>query len=180
MVDRLRILNGMQGDVTIAKDGVQFLHHSRGQDWLQSWHPADVPPDGKNHGAAGVCVTPEGHLILVTENGKDWDLPAGRPEPGEDWRQTLDREMLEETCCRVQDATLLGFARGVCIRGHEQGLVLVRSLWRAEVVLGDWDPKFEIVGRQVLPPSDAMPMLGHWTPEILRRLFHEAGMPWLF
>jgi hypothetical protein len=84
--------------------------------------------------------------------------------------------MFEETCCRVQDATLLGFARGVCIRGHEEGLVLVRSLWRVEVSLEDWDPKFGIVGRHVLPPRNALPLLGHWTPEILRRLFYQAGI----
>ena len=166
----------MHPDVPIAQDGVQFLHQSRGQDWLQSWYPASVPPDGKNHGSAGVCVTPEGQLILVTENGKDWDLPAGRTQPGETWRETLDREMLEETCCHVQDARLLGFARGLCIRGHEEGLVLVRSLWRAEVALGDWVPKFEIIRRLVLPPKDALPLLGHWTPEIMSSLFYEAGI----
>lgn len=171
-------MKGMSAGLPIAKDGEQLLHHSRGQDWLQSWHPADVPPDGKNHGAAGVCVTTDGRVILITENGRDWDLPAGRPEPGEDWRETLDREVLEETCCLVQDATLLGFARGVCIRGHEEGLVLVRSLWRADVMLGHWDPKFETIGRQVLSPKDALPLLGHWTPEILRRFLKEAGIAW--
>jgi hypothetical protein len=171
-------MNPMHLALPVAQDGVQFLHHSRGQDWLQSWHPADVPPDGKNHGAAALCVTTEGHVILITENGNDWDLPAGRPEPGEGWRETLDREVLEETCCLVQDATLLGFARGVCIRGHEEGLVLVRSLWRAEVVLGGWSPKFETTGRLILSPKDALPLLGHWTPEILGRFVTEAGIAW--
>jgi 8-oxo-dGTP pyrophosphatase MutT (NUDIX family) len=170
--------NGMRAPVPMARDGVQFLHHSRGQDWLQSWHTADVPPDGKNHGSAGVCVTTEGHVILITENGKDWDLPAGRPESGEDWRATLEREVLEETCCRVQEAVLLGFARGVCTRGHEEGLVLVRSLWRAEVILGVWDPKFETIDRKILSPKDALPWLGHWRQEILHRLLTEAGFDW--
>jgi ADP-ribose pyrophosphatase YjhB (NUDIX family) len=171
-------MNGKYASVPIARDGVPVLYQNGGQDWLQSWHPAEAPPEGKNHGAAGVCVTPAGHVILITENGRDWDLPAGHPEPGEDWRQTLDREVLEEACSLVQDATLLGFARSVCIRGHEEGLVLVRSLWRAEVVLGDWDPKFETIDRKVLPPEDALPFLDHWNPEILRRLLTEAGVAW--
>ena len=164
--------------MTMASDGEQFLLQNRGQDWLQAWHPPYLPPDGRNHGAVGVCITEEGQLILVTENGQDWDLPAGRPEPGEDCRETLDREMLEETCCSVQDAILLGFTRGVCIRGHEEGLVLVRSVWLAQVAVGNWDPKFEIIARLILPPSDAVPILGHWRPEILRRLFHEAAIVW--
>ena len=116
---------GSQADVTIAPAGAQFLLQSGGQDWLIGWHPPDTLPDGKNHGALGLCFTPEARVILITENGKDWDLPAGRPEPGENWRETLDREVLEETCCDVQAATLLGFLRGVCIRGLEEGLVLV-------------------------------------------------------
>ena len=166
----------MQEHVTAAQDGVQYLLHSHGQLWLQSWHSGNAPPDGKNHGAVGVCVTPEDQVILVTENGYDWGLPAGRPEEGEDWRATLDREILEETCCHVQDARLLGFTRGVCVRGHEAGLVLVRSIWRAEVLLADWNPTFEITARQLLPPTDAFDVVRDWRPEILRRCFQEAGI----
>ena len=29
-------------------------------------------------------------------------------------------------------------------RGHERGLVLVRSFWRAEVRIDPWEPEFEI------------------------------------
>jgi ADP-ribose pyrophosphatase YjhB (NUDIX family) len=169
---------GSQADVSIALAGAQFLLQTGGQDWLVAWHPADMPPKGKNHGALGICLTMDGQIILITENGKDWDLPAGRPEPGEKWRDTLDREMREETCCEVEDATLLGFLRGVCVRGHEEDLVLVRSVWRAEVSVGAWDPQFEITGRQILAPADALPQLSHWRPEILRRLLSEAGIPW--
>jgi hypothetical protein len=84
--------------------------------------------------------------------------------------------MLEETCCVVQEATHLGFIQSLCVRGHEEGLVLVRSIWRAEVSVGNWDPKFEILDRQILAPKEAVPFLGHWPPEILRRLLHEAGI----
>ena len=51
---------------------------------------------------------------------------------GEDWRATLEREVLEEACASVEEATLLGFAKGVCAsEGPEEGLVLVRALWHA-------------------------------------------------
>ena len=53
--------------------------------------------------------------MLVTWPGVAWEFPQGRPEEGEDWRATLDREVLEEACASVEEATLLGFARGVCI-----------------------------------------------------------------
>ena len=58
--------------------------------------------------------------------GRRWSLGTSRGE-------TLRREVREEACVEVTDAKLLGFHRGECIRGHEKGLVLVRSLWLAKV-----------------------------------------------
>ena len=114
---------------------------------------------------------------MVSEDGKLWDVPGGRPEGDEDWRQTLDREVLEEACASVDAATLIGFSRGVCIEGHEAGLVLVRSLWRAEVTLNPWRPQHEMSHRLVTTPEDALERitlagLGH--PGIYERWLSEA------
>jgi ADP-ribose pyrophosphatase YjhB (NUDIX family) len=49
---------------------------------------------------------------VISRDGVIWDLPAGRPEPGESWEQTLRREMDEEACATVIAARLLGFTRG--------------------------------------------------------------------
>ena len=35
-------------------------------------------------------------LLLLNERG-EWDLPGGRPDPGEDHRSALEREVCEET-----------------------------------------------------------------------------------
>lgn len=77
----------------MAADGVQIPVWSGGQQWLVSWHPPPDPPDGTPHGAGGVCVTPDGDIVVISPDGTIWDLPAGRPEPGESWEQTLRREM---------------------------------------------------------------------------------------
>jgi ADP-ribose pyrophosphatase YjhB (NUDIX family) len=81
-------------------------------------------------------------------------FPAGRPEEGESWEETLRREMLEEACAIVGRARLLGFSRGACVAGPEEGLVLVRSMWRAEVQLEPWEPRFEIPHRRVVTATD--------------------------
>ena len=144
-----------------------------------SWHAPPDPPDGTPHGAAGVCVTGRGRIVLVSSDGDGWDLPAGRPEPGETWEQTLRREMLEEACALVGTVRLIGFTRGACVRGRERGLVLVRSMWRAEVELADWDPRFEIQYRRVVTPRQAEHALGlatHPFAPVIRRAFHEAGV----
>jgi ADP-ribose pyrophosphatase YjhB (NUDIX family) len=88
-------------------------------------------------------VTPGGSIVVISPDGVIWDLPAGRPEPGENWEQTLRREMDEEACATVTGARLLGFTRGQCLTGPERGRVLVRSVWRADVELRPWEASFE-------------------------------------
>ena len=125
------------------------------QEWMVSWHPPGPPPDGAPHGSTGVCVTPGGEIVLVSHDGERWDFPAGRPEAGEDPEETLRREVLEEACATVVGARLLGYTRGRCVRGREEGLVLVRAFFRAEVELSPWEPRFEIGHRRLVSPADA-------------------------
>ena len=61
-------------------DGEEVPLHSNNQDWIVTWHGPDCVPSGKRHGSAGICVTPEGNVVLISEHGTRWDLPAGRPE----------------------------------------------------------------------------------------------------
>ena len=100
-----------------------------GQRWINSWHSSAAVPAGKPHGSAGICVTEAVEVVLISADGTSWDFPAGRPEGSETWEETLRREVLEEACAVVTEARLLGFCRGRCVRGHEAGLVLVRSIW---------------------------------------------------
>ena len=126
----------MNHPTPVARDGEEFHVRSGGQEWIGSWHPSVLPPPtGKSHGSTAICLTSDGNVVLVSFDGEIWDFPAGRPEGDEDWRATLDREVLEEACASVEEATLLGFIRSKCVQGPEEGLVLVRSMWRAVVSL---------------------------------------------
>ena len=121
-----------------------------------------------------------GGVVLVSPDGQVWSLPAGRPEAEESWAETLRREVREEACATVVQARLLGFSRGVCIAGPEKGLVLVRSIWRADVELGPWDPYFEIRHRRLVAPADLAAELtpaSHPFAPIVRRTLQEAGSP---
>ena len=44
----------------------------------------------------GVLLHESRVLLLLNERG-EWDLPGGRPDPGEDHRTALEREVREET-----------------------------------------------------------------------------------
>ena len=167
----------------IARDGHDLIVPSNGQDWRVGWCPPPDPPAGTPHGAAAVCVS-GGRVVLVSSDGRRWGLPGGRPEPQERWVDTLRREVAEEACAVVQRARLLGFTRGTCVRGPQQGLVLVRSMWRAEVRLERWAPWFEIAHRRLVPADEALRTVVIAEPNvgpIYRRMFAEAqlaSLPW--
>jgi ADP-ribose pyrophosphatase YjhB (NUDIX family) len=162
----------------IALDGEEVPAPANGDDWRMEWHPPPSAPPGQPHGANAFCVTTDGAVVLISPDGERWGWPGGRPEPGESWEQTLRREILEEACATVTAARLLGFVRGRCLSGHEKGLVLVRSIWRAEVTLGPWRPQHEIPFRRTIPASD---LAGHLWIEpgagpIYARAAREAGL----
>ena len=84
---------------------------------------AALSAPGQPHGANAFCVTADGEVVLISSDGQRWGWPGGRPEPGESWEQTLRREIMEEACATVTRARLLGFVRGRCVSGREQGPV---------------------------------------------------------
>jgi ADP-ribose pyrophosphatase YjhB (NUDIX family) len=173
------IVSNSPTSVAPIGDGQEVRLRADGQEWILTWHRPDAIPDGKPHGSTGICVTPEADAVLSSADGVHWGLPGGRPEGDEDWEQTLRREMLEEACAVVDAARLLGFSRGHCVRGHQQGLVLVRAIWRADVELRPWVPRFEIAHRRLV---SARELLSHLTPDndgylpTYRRAMLEAGL----
>jgi ADP-ribose pyrophosphatase YjhB (NUDIX family) len=177
----------MEGDVTenfmplqesAARDGEEIAFRANGQDWIVSWNPPRTPPGGTPHGAVGVCVTGDGGIVLISPDGEHWGLPGGRPEGCETWEETLRREMLEEACATVVQARLLGYLRSACVAGPQVGLVLVRSVWRAEVELAPWEPRFEIPHRRVGAAAEVWNHLAleGYPARIINRLLHEASI----
>ncbi len=162
----------------IISDGETLRMPAGGQVWDVSWHSAPQAPDGTGHGSSGVCVTRAGLVVLVGNDGDSWGLPGGRPEGDESWAETLRREVSEEACARVVDARLLGFARSECVAGHERGLVLVRSFWRAGVDLCRWEPRFEIAHRRLASPDELQgdrAVTGLSDP-VIQRVLVESGV----
>ena len=160
----------------MLRDGEEFEIASDGQRWAASWHPGPVPPEGRRHGATGICLTEAGGIVVISEDGMTWNFPGGRPEGEETWEQTLGREILEEACAVIEDARLLGFSRSRCVEGREQGLVLVRSVWLAQVRLLEWKPQFEVPFRRVVPLVDAITEVSPTERAIWLRVFADAKL----
>ena len=156
----------------IARDHEELVVCSNGSDWLTAWHPPVQAPVGTPHGANGLCVTADNGVVLISNDAERWGWPGGRPESDESWEQTLRREILEEACCIVREARLLGFCRSVCLSGPEKGLVLARSIWRAEVDLMAWEPRFEVAHRRVVSKDELFSNL--WMEKGFEPIYHRA------
>jgi len=165
-------------DRRTALDGEEFAVWSNGADWLTAWHAPNSAPTGTPHGANGFCVAGDDGVVLISNDGERWGWPGGRPEGDESWEETINREVMEETCSIVRSARLLGFCRSACLSGPEKGLVLVRSIWRAEVELMPWKPRFEILHRRVVPATELVSQV--WMEKgfepIYCRALKEAGL----
>lgn len=165
---------------TPASDGEALATQSAGQRWLVTWYPPGTAVTGRPHGSTGVCLGDNGQdLVLISPDQIYWGLPGGRPEGTETPRQTLEREMREEACVEVLDARLLGFSRSECTQGQEQGLVVVRSFWCAQVKIEPWQPEFEIPYRRVVPAARATDFLNEPDTVATRvslRALAEAGL----
>ncbi len=141
---------------------LQPVHYaSGGQNYVDRWHPPDIAPEGTPFGSAAICFTPSGETVIGSANGRSWEFPGGRPEPGENWRATLDREVLEEVCATIDSASHLGFVQTECLSGPKTGVVHVRSLWVAHVTLLPWKPQDEIKIRRLIDPQTAIELVCH-------------------
>lgn len=138
--------------VRAAVDGEPFPVRSTGRTWSVAWHSPVTAPEGTPHGANAFCVTANDHIVLISNDGERWGRPGGRPEGDESWEQTLRREILEEACAIVRDARLSGSAARRVSPGREEGLVLVRFVWRVEVLA--WAAHFEIGLRRLIPSGE--------------------------
>lgn len=155
-----------------ARDHEEIAVRSKDVEWLTAWHPPVEVPTGTPHGANGLCTTADNCVVLISNDAERWGWPGGRPEGDESWEQTLRREILEEACCIVGEARLLGFCRSVCLSGPEKDLVLVRSIWRAEVDLMLWEPRFEIADRRVVRADELLSNL--WMEDGFEPIYHRA------
>jgi 8-oxo-dGTP pyrophosphatase MutT (NUDIX family) len=77
--------------------------------------PAPFRPNGETtrdtvkQRATVVCRL-DRRILLVSREGTRWSLHGGKPEAGEDLRDTARRELMEETCLRATDMQyLFGF-----------------------------------------------------------------------
>ncbi|MDH2424524.1 NUDIX domain-containing protein [Sphaerisporangium sp. TRM90804] len=119
-------------------------------------------------GVTGVVRDAEGGVLLLEHRfwpeGRRWGLPGGYAKRGETLRETVAREVREETGLEVRVHGLAGLRSGYRLR--------VEVAYEAEVTGGTLEvDAFEILQARWFPP-DALP---EGTQEYHRRLVAGAG-----
>ena len=111
--------------------------------------------------AHGICVTGDGEVVLVSAGDDRWDVPGGGKEAPETTAENFAREVDEEACARVLESQFLCGLRFVEFSpdGTTDHGDLHAQVW-ARVELEPWDPRFEIVGRRLVSPEDAIELSG--------------------
>lgn len=143
----------------------------QGRPTLLTWLPGDWPPSDETVSqVSGVCLTGEGRIVLVSQDGTGWSLPGGKPEDGESWEQTLRREVAEEACAEVLHFHLLGAQR---VEGLTPQPFFQLQYW-ARVRLHPFRPEYETRHRRAVPPQEVAQVLPWGTGPIGRALLAAA------
>lgn len=135
--------------------------------WLPGYRPGPAETVTQ---VSGLCLTGEGQILLVSENGRDWSLPGGKPEDGETWEQTLRREVAEEACAEVGHRRLLG---AVQVEGLTPQPYFQLRFW-ARVRLQAFQPAFETRHRLAVNPAEFARLLPWGAGPVGQALLAEA------
>jgi 8-oxo-dGTP pyrophosphatase MutT (NUDIX family) len=119
-----------------------------------TWTGGGTPPPRElTQQASGLCFTEDGQIVLVAGEDGGWNLPGGKPEPGETVEQALTREVWEEACAVVQELAYLG-AQEVRDPDHPSGpQVYYQTRFWARVDLEPFAPAFETRRRTLVAPE---------------------------
>lgn len=142
-----------------------------GRPLLATWLPGYRPlPHESVAQVSGVCLTGDARILLVSEDGKSWSLPGGKPEGTETWGQTLRREIAEEACADLLRWRFLGAQR---IEGLTPQPYYQLRFW-ARVSLNPFHPAFETRHRAAVSAEEYARRLSWGTGPIGQALLRDA------
>jgi len=80
-----------------------------GRDLEVKWVPTPELPSGHVTQVSGICFRDDGKMLVIRGAGESWSLPGGKPEEGEEFEDTLRRELFEEAAVDISGPVLLGY-----------------------------------------------------------------------
>ena len=90
--------------------------------------------------------------ILIVKNGKNWTIQGGKPENDETFMQTLNREVMEETCVTIKNLEYIG---EVLVSDLTTGEKYIQKRFKALIKeIFPFVQDFEVERRLFVPPKD--------------------------
>ena len=141
------------------------LLHKGSLDWKGNSHEIEVYESDEINGldpitqCQGVCFVDQDHIVLFKHIGGYYSLPGGTVENGEKYEDTLKREVMEESSCKVIECGLIGYIKDVEI---PSGKTKYQLRYWATVTLLDipvQDPSRKALERLVVPINEANKLL---------------------
>jgi len=113
-------------------------------------------------GCRAVIINGENEVLLEERSDfKIWGLPGGSADPGEGIRQTIEREVFEETGLKIDGPIPFGFSSSPSLERitfpngdklHSFNLLFYSRQFSGEVTLSDESTKIEWFSFEELPP----------------------------
>ena len=133
-------------------------------EWVPSYTPV---PDALVKQVSGLCFTEDGRIVLISRDGLEWGLPGGHPEPGEQWPETVQREVTEEACCTVLNTQYLGAQKVV----DSTGQVTYQLRYWCLVNTNAFVENSEASQRELVPPNEFLRRLSYGHGRIAAEMF---------
>jgi 8-oxo-dGTP pyrophosphatase MutT (NUDIX family) len=155
-------------------DKITQVNYWEGRRFFVTWHASDfIPTRNLVVQAGGICFTDEGKVVVVTADGKKWNLPGGHTEQGETVEEAFIREVREEACATVIGYRYLG-SQEVTDPENPETLYYQAGFW-AHVRLDEFIPEYEIIERKQVTPEIINESL-QWDPDTILEVLMKAAV----
>ncbi len=141
----------------ILRDQTEF----EGRRFEVTWECGkNLPPRAQTTQVSAVCFTPDDQIVMISSDGKTWNIPGGHPENDESLDDALKREILEESCCEVIKHSLMGWQH---VRDLQDDSVHYQMRYSCRVRVQPFTQKYEIAHRKLVSPNQFLQTLeyGH-------------------
>lgn len=161
----------MSESVTVQEEVVW-----EGRRMTVSWLPAPfLPPSDLTTQVSGICFTEHRKIVLVSGDGRRWDMPGGRPEQGESLEEALARHVWGQARARVVRGQYIGCER-VEDSGHPDGprIYYQAHCW-ARVEVYPFKAPSETAERQLIDTASFLSTL-FWAESSVAPIILERGI----